>query len=51
MTILAKVFAFRYSNSLVYAIYNRDLPIGMLMQHDLDDKSIVCQPRGGASDG
>jgi diamine N-acetyltransferase len=42
VTILAKAFAFRDNNSRVYAIYNGDLPIGMLMQHDLDDDSLVC---------
>ncbi|GCD11559.1 GNAT family N-acetyltransferase [Clostridium tagluense] len=42
VTILARAFAFRDYNSRVYAIYNGDLPIGMLMQHDLDDNSLVC---------
>ncbi|MEG0309121.1 MAG: GNAT family N-acetyltransferase [Clostridium sp.] len=40
--ILARAFAFRDYNSCVYAIYNRDLPIGMLMQHDLDSDGRVC---------
>jgi diamine N-acetyltransferase len=42
VTILARVFAFRDYNSRVYAIYNGDLPIGMLMQQDLADDSRVC---------
>ncbi|MGH4125535.1 MAG: GNAT family N-acetyltransferase [Clostridium sp.] len=42
VTILARAFAFRDYNSRVYAIYNGDLPIGMLMKHDLDDDSLVC---------
>lgn len=42
VTILARAFAFRDYNSRVYAIYNGDLPIGMLMQHDLNDDGLVC---------
>lgn len=42
VTILARAFAFRDYNSRVYAIYNSDLPIGMLMQHDLNDDGLVC---------
>lgn len=42
VTILARAFAFRDYNSRVYAIYNGDLPIGMLMQYDLNDDGLVC---------
>ena len=42
VTILARAFAFRDYDSRVYAIYNGDLPIGMLMHHDLEDDSLVC---------
>lgn len=44
LTILARAFAFRNYNSLVYTIYNENLPIGLLMQRDYkeDDKNSVC---------
>jgi diamine N-acetyltransferase len=42
VAILARAFAFREYNSRVCAIYNGDLPIGMLMQHDSDHDSLVC---------
>lgn len=37
VTILARAFAFRNFNSCVYAIYNKDVPVGMLMQRDYED--------------
>lgn len=42
-TILARAFAYREYNSKVYAIYNDNKPIGILMQYDYkkDDK-ILC---------
>ncbi len=42
-TILAKAYAYRENNSLVYAIYDEDLPIGLLMQRDyMKDHNLIC---------
>lgn len=43
LAILARAFAYRDYNSYVYAIYNEDLPIGMLMQRDYENNNkIFC---------
>jgi diamine N-acetyltransferase len=43
VAILAKAFAFRNDNSRVFAIYNEDIPIGMLMQRDfIKDGILAC---------
>lgn len=43
ITMLARAYAFREYNSKVYAIYNGDLPIGMLMQRDyIENDRLVC---------
>lgn len=43
VTILARAFAFRDYNSQVYAIYDGELPIGMLMQRDYkEDDRLLC---------
>lgn len=34
VAILARAFAFRDYNSLVYAVYNEDTPIGLIMQRE-----------------
>lgn len=35
--ILARAFAYREDRSQAFVIYNKDIPIGMAMYHDLDD--------------
>lgn len=41
--ILARAFAYRDCNSRIYAIYNEDTPIGMLMQDDYEeDSKLFC---------
>ena len=35
--ILARAFAYRENRSQAFVIYNKDIPIGMAMYHDLDD--------------
>lgn len=41
--ILARAFAYRDYNSYVYAIYNENLPIGLLMQHDYkEEDKLIC---------
>lgn len=43
LKILARAFAFRDYNSRVHAIYNGDLPIGLLMQREYEeDNKILC---------
>lgn len=43
LTILARAYAFRDSNSQVYAIYNEDIPIGLLMQREYEeDNQLFC---------
>lgn len=43
VTILARAFVFREYNSLVYAIYNDDTPIGLLMQRDYTEEGrLIC---------
>jgi diamine N-acetyltransferase len=43
VTILAKAFAFRNDNSRVFAIYNEDIPVGMLMQRDfIKEEKLTC---------
>lgn len=37
LTILARAYAYRDSNSQVYAIYNEDIPIGLLMQREYEE--------------
>ena len=43
VAILARAFAFRDYNSLVYAVYNDDTPIGLLMQWEYrEDDKLIC---------
>lgn len=35
--ILARAFAYRENRSQAFVIYNKNIPIGMAMYHDLDD--------------
>lgn len=43
LKILARAFAFRDYNSHVHAIYNGDIPIGLLMQREYEeDNKIFC---------
>lgn len=43
LTILARAYAYRDSNSKVYAIYNENIPIGMLMQREYqEDTKLFC---------
>lgn len=43
LKILARAFAFREYNSHVHAIYNGELPIGLLMQREYEeDNKIFC---------
>ena len=36
--ILARAYAYRENRSQAFVVYNNDLPIGMAMYHDLDDR-------------
>lgn len=43
VTILARAYAYRNYNSKVYAVYNEDNPIGLIMQRDyLRDNKVIC---------
>lgn len=42
VTILARAFAFRDYDSRVYAIYNGDTPIGLLMQREYEENKLFC---------
>ncbi|MPM71787.1 Spermine/spermidine acetyltransferase [bioreactor metagenome] len=39
LTILARAYAYRDFNSQVYAIYNEDIPIGLLMQREYEENN------------
>lgn len=41
VVILARAFAYRDYNSRVYAIYDEDLPIGLLMQRDYEENNKI----------